>query len=203
MWRTQYGDRILEGAEAKVFAEALLNLLDGVTLCDFDDYELGIECFDNLTFGQKISVLATIGNGLFGKDVKPVELTAVLEAGIAAVFEHLRNKIIIEIDEPELGTDWRELLVAARKEMEGENIPDPTCEDLGEWDTEVQELVNGILWNADYEDAELYIDFPPEKSKRLRNWAGIPACTEFLDGNHAFARVNYQTRQQLLSGETR
>jgi len=95
MWRTQYGDRILEGTEAKVFAEALLNLLDEVTLCDFDDYELGIECFDSLTYGQKISVLATIGNGLFRKDVKPVELTAVLEAGIAAVFEHLKNKIII------------------------------------------------------------------------------------------------------------
>lgn len=28
MWRTQFGDRILEGAQAKVFAEALLNLLD-------------------------------------------------------------------------------------------------------------------------------------------------------------------------------
>ena len=28
MWRTQYGDRILEGAEAKVFADALSSLLD-------------------------------------------------------------------------------------------------------------------------------------------------------------------------------
>jgi len=43
MWRTQYGERTLEGAEAKVFAEALLNLLDEVTLCDFDDYELGMK----------------------------------------------------------------------------------------------------------------------------------------------------------------
>jgi len=174
MWRTQYGDWILEGAEAKVFAEALTSLLDEAIMGTLDDYELGILCFDTLTFGQKISVLATIGNGLFRKDVKPVELTAVLEAGIAAVFEHLKNKIIIEIDEPELGTDWRELVVAARKEMEGENIPDPTCDDLDEWYTEVQELVNGILWDVDYEDAQLYIDFPPEKSRRLRNWAGIP-----------------------------
>ena len=78
MWRTQHGDRILKGAEAKVFAEALLNLLDEVTEFDFDDYELGVKCFDTLTVGQKISVLATIGNGLFRKDVKPVELTAVV-----------------------------------------------------------------------------------------------------------------------------
>lgn len=80
MWRRQYGDRILEGAEAKVFAEALLNLLDEVTLCDFDDYELGIKCFDTLTFGQKISVLTTIGNGLFRKEVKAYCLYTTLAA---------------------------------------------------------------------------------------------------------------------------
>ena len=55
-----------------------------------------------------------------------------------------------------------------------EDIPEPTCDDLDEWETEVQELSHAILWDVDYEDAELYIDFPPEESKRLRNWAGIP-----------------------------
>lgn len=33
----------------------------------------------------------------------------------------------IEIDEPEPGSDWRELLLATRKEMEAEEIADPTC----------------------------------------------------------------------------
>ncbi len=78
MWRTQYGDRTPGEAEAIVFAESLLNLLDEVTLCDFDDYELGIKCFDTLTFGQKISVLTTIGNGLFRKDVKAYRLYTTL-----------------------------------------------------------------------------------------------------------------------------
>ena len=194
MWRTEYGDRILEGAEAIVFAKTLSSLLDEAIMGTLDDYQLGVDCFDNLTFGQRISVLATIGNGLLRKDVRPVKLTAVLEAGIAAVFEHLKNKIIIEIDEPELGTDWRELLVAARKEMEGENIPEPTCDDLDEWYFEVQELANGILWNVDYEDAQLYIDFPPKKSKRLKNWAGIPdnyylAIADELTDEEAQARI--------------
>ena len=79
-------------------------------------------CFDNLTYGQRISVLATIGNGLFRKDVTPVDLTAVVEGAIAAVFKHLKNSIVFEIDEPESRTNWRELVVAARKEMEGEDI---------------------------------------------------------------------------------
>ncbi len=80
MWRTQYGDRTLAVAEAIVFAESLLNLPDEATLCDFDDYELGIKCFDTLTFGQKISALTTIGNGLFRKDVKAYCLYTTLAA---------------------------------------------------------------------------------------------------------------------------
>ncbi len=72
MWRTQYGDRILEGAEAKVFAEALLNLLDEVTLCDFDDYELGIKCFDSLTYEQKISVVGNHWQRLIQDGIRKV-----------------------------------------------------------------------------------------------------------------------------------
>jgi hypothetical protein len=199
MWRTQYGDRILIGAEARVFAEALLNLLDEVTEFDFDDYELGVKCFDTLTFGQKISVLATIGNGLFRKDVPPVELTAVLEGAIAAVFEHLKKKIIIEIDDPEPDTDWRELVVAARKETEGEEsereeIPEPMCTDLDKWETEVEELSDGILWDVDYEDEDLYIDKPPEEAQALKDFMRMrddyfSAIADDLTDEEAEARI--------------
>jgi hypothetical protein len=56
MWRTQYDDRALEGAEAKVFAEALSSLLDSAIAEELDYYDLGIESFDNLTFGQRIAI---------------------------------------------------------------------------------------------------------------------------------------------------
>jgi hypothetical protein len=82
MWRTQFGDRRLEGAEAILFAEALSSQLDEVTSGTLDDYELGVECFDNLTFGQRISVLSIIGNGLLRKDVPLVRLTAILDGAI-------------------------------------------------------------------------------------------------------------------------
>ena len=68
MWRTQCGERILKGVEARVFAESLSTLLDNAIMDQFEDYESDVACFDNLTYGQKISVLATIGNGLFRKD---------------------------------------------------------------------------------------------------------------------------------------
>ena len=174
MWRTDCGERILEGAEARVFAEALATLLDYAIVDQFDDYESGVACFDNLTYGQKISVLATIGSGLFREDVAPVDLTAVVEGAIAAVFEHLKDSIIFEIDTPEFGASWRDLVVAARKEMEGEDIPAPTCIDIEEWDIEVEVLTDRILWDRDYEDGHTYMDHPPEKTEWLKYMARIP-----------------------------
>jgi hypothetical protein len=173
MWRTSCGERTLEDAEARVFAEVLWNLLDEAYLGGSDDYDLGVNAFDSLTYGQKVSVLSIVGNGLLRKDVPPIELMAVWEGGIAAVFEHLRSLIAVEIDEPELGSNWRELVVAARREMEREEILDPTCDDLDEWDIEIQELEYCILWDVDYDDADLYLDQPPEESESLRSMAGI------------------------------
>ncbi len=199
MWRTQYGDRALEGAEAKVFAEALLSLLDEAVMGTLDDYELGIEVFDNLTFGQRIATLSIIGNGLLRRDTPPVRLTAVLEGAIAAVFQHIQDLITFEIDTPEFGTSWRELVIAARRQTEGDDaeraqIPEPTCQDLDEWDLQMQELSDAVLWDGDYQDAQLYIDFPPEESKELRGLMGIPkdyftAIAEDLTDKEAKARI--------------
>jgi hypothetical protein len=179
MWRTQYGDRILEGTEAVLFAEALSSLLDEATSGTVDDYEVGIECFDNLTFGQRVSVLSIIGNGLLRKDVPVVRLAAILEGAIAAIFQHIQEMVTFEIDTPEFGISWRKLVIAARKQMEGDDaerkqIPEPTSEDLDEWDFQMQRLSDAVLWDGDYEDAQLYVDFSPEKSKELRGMMGIP-----------------------------
>jgi hypothetical protein len=196
MWRTECGERILEGAEAKIFAETLLSLLDFTVADELDLYDLGIESFDNLTFGQRISVLSIIGNGLLREDVPPAALTAVVEGAIAAVFKHIRNEIIYEIDEPESRSNWRELVVAARRQMdwEIEEIPEPTCTDINKWKVEVEILSDAILWDTDYEDAKLYIDFPPEKSKELRDWDDIPedyflAIADDLTDKEAKARI--------------
>jgi hypothetical protein len=43
MWRTECGERILEGAEAILFAEALSSLLNEAISGTLDDYEFGIE----------------------------------------------------------------------------------------------------------------------------------------------------------------
>jgi hypothetical protein len=168
MWRTSCGERTLEGAEARVFAEALLCLLDEALMDRFEDYPSGVNCFDDLTYGQKVAVLATVGQGLLCPDAPAVELTAALEGAIAAVFEKLREGVMLEIDEPEMGTSSRDLVVAARQAMEGEEIPNPMCTDRDEWDFQIQELADAILWDADYEDGYLYLDRPPEDAQALR-----------------------------------
>ena len=174
MWRTECGERTLEGAEARIFAETLSSLLDYAITDQFEDYESGVACFDDLTYGQKIAVLATVGNGLLRKDIRPVELTAVVEGAIAAVFQQLKDSIIFEIDMPEFGASWRELVVAARKELEGEDIPAPSCTDIEEWDLEVEVLTDRILWDRDYEDDRTYADHPPEMTQWLKDMARIP-----------------------------
>jgi hypothetical protein len=173
MWRTECGVRILKGAEARVFAEALSGLLDEAIQGTLDDYELGIRCFDDLTFGQKSSVLSTISNGLLREDVPPVELTAVVEGAIAAVFQHLKCEIIYDIDEPECPRPWRKWVVAARQETGGENILPANCEDIDEWDTEVEELADRILWDSDYENGAIFMDHAPEKTQWLKDMANI------------------------------
>ena len=173
MWDTSCGKRTLKDIEATLFAETLWDLIDETNLNDEDDYILGVHVFDKLTYGQKISVLSIVGNGLLRKDVPCVPLTAVLEGAIAAVFEHLKNCIIFEIDVPDVSSNWRKTVVAARKEAGGEQTPLSNCEDLEEWGIEVDSLAEAILWDADYDDENLFIDDAPEKAKMLMTLAGI------------------------------
>ena len=174
MWRTECGDRILDSAEAILFAKALSSLLNEATMGTLDYYKFYIESFDNLTFGQRISVLAIIGNGLLREDVPLVRLTAILDGAVAAVFKHIENEIAYEIDEPESRTNWRELVVAARKEAGAQDVPAPTCVDADEWELEVEVLTDRILWDRDYEEGHIYMDHAPEKTQFLKQMAMIP-----------------------------
>ena len=196
VWRTECGDRILDGAEAILFAKALSSLLNEAMMGTLDDYKFYIESFDNLTFGQRISVLAIIGNGLLREDVPLVRLTAILDGAIAAIFKHIENEIAYEIDEPESRSNWRELVVAARNQIGGEieEIPETTCTDMNKWKVEVEILSDVILFDTDYEDSKLYIDFPPEKSKDLREQMDIPddyfmAIADDLTDEEAQAKI--------------
>ncbi|MBL7189989.1 MAG: hypothetical protein ISS70_26980 [Phycisphaerae bacterium] len=128
------------------------------------------------------------------EDVPVVALTEVVEGAIAAVFKHLKYEIIYDIDEPECPRPWRKWVVAALEEVQAEVIPAPNCTDTREWGFQLEQLSDRILWDTDYEDAELYIDFPPEKSRELRDWDDIPdnyytAIADDLTDEEAKAKI--------------
>ncbi|MBN2130828.1 MAG: hypothetical protein JW741_15105 [Sedimentisphaerales bacterium] len=164
MWRTSCGDRTLQRAEARLFAEVLLSLLDQEEALRLEDCPLGIECYDRLTYGQRICVLGMIGNGLLRADVPTAPLTPVVDAAVAAVFEHLKSLVEMGIDEPAWWKDWRTPIVAAGREMGAEGMPDPSCDDIEEWERAIQELKDGILSGAGRQGPWRRAGRPPETS---------------------------------------
>jgi hypothetical protein len=172
MWHTNCGDRTLEEAEARLFAQTLWDFLCELEVED-GDFDAGLRVFDCLTYGQKLSVLSIIANGLLKPDVPICKLTAAVESAIAAVFEYLKILVLLEIDEPEIPSDWRKMILAARKESGAEDLSEEDCEDHQEWLIQVEELSYLILWDYDFEDEDLYVDMLPEESSRLKEFMRI------------------------------
>jgi hypothetical protein len=113
MWLTPDGERILQGAEARLFREALAVVVDMVR----EDYEghqeFGAPPFDNLQPNQKLAVLADVGIALLQEDRPMPRLTAVREAAVAAVYEAVMIWVEMEIDQAAEGLEsptWRELI---------------------------------------------------------------------------------------------
>lgn len=102
------------------------------------------------------------------KDVPHVRLTVIFDGAIAAVFKHIDNEIAYDIDEPESLSNWKELLIAARQEIGGEikQIPEPNCTNMGKWNLEVGILSEAMLFDTDYADSKLYMDFHPDGNYR-------------------------------------
>lgn len=159
MWHTNNGDRTLEKAEATLFAHVLWDFSQELEISE-GEYDVDLPVFDRLTYGQKASVLSITGNGLLKPDAPIRDLTAVVECAIAAVFEFLKLEVVVECDEPDNETNWRQLILNARKQADAEDLPDADCTDAKEWINEVDELTDMILWDSDYEDEALFIDSP-------------------------------------------
>ena len=167
MWHTNCGDRTLEGAEAKLFAEALWDFVQKLGL-DEGNFDVGLEVFDRLTYGQKVYLLSVIGNGLLRPDVPIRKLTSVVEGAIAAVFCYLEIAVIIEIDDG-INSNWRKMILAVHRQIDVEYLLDEDCDDEEEWSIQIEVLSYLILWDADYEDEDIFIDSPPEEAHGLQD----------------------------------
>ena len=71
MWNTPEGNRHLHGAEAHVYCQTLLELIDAIRAeCDFDvKAEYGITAFDDTEWQQKLAMLLGVTRPLLLSDV--------------------------------------------------------------------------------------------------------------------------------------
>ena len=195
MWHTSEGDRNLEGNEAKLFKNGITGLVEyEKEEGDLDGFGYSTAVFDNLTWSQRLAVLENAATHLLTKTNAIPKLTAVNEAAIAAIFEHISFEIDREIDLEPPRTDWRQLVLNTHLERFGQYVDgrsvidglideeesdesyipesaDSERRDL--WHPLVQSLADQILWDRDFEMMEDFLDEPPEKAGMLRQIMGI------------------------------
>lgn len=170
MWHTEIGDRILTGAEAVLFAETLTEMVE-ICITEENDYDFGIQVFDDLTYNQKLFILLEIANGLFKPTVKVQKLTAVNEGAIAAVFENMKALVQMELDD-NLKPLWRKLIWDCLAQIGKKKFIGLRSKDYEKWEDVIEILTNRILWDLDYLDNSL-ADLPPEHAEEVRRAIAI------------------------------
>ena len=186
MWWTSSGERTLTGAEAALLRESIGDMTD--SLHDEaegldDEWPCGVKLFDELSWQQRLFTLERVANALLTSDVPSPELSAVNEATVGAIFAMLRRNVVIELNEAnDLHVSsafdayyWRRL-VAACQEPPGSDddfYVEVESADLEDWEILIASLGDRILWDADWDMPELFLDEEPDTSRGRRKMLGI------------------------------
>ncbi len=166
MWRTPNGDRTLKGADATLVRELIAQVVENLEIeagGDLDRWDFGVTLFDELQTPQKFALLAAVGTALLREDVAPLPLNAINEATVAVLFQALTQAIQVEIEldlEPESQSWWRSMVLAATRDIDGDDdeLPPCTSSDLAEWDVLTEVLASFVLWDEDWDMTKLVMD---------------------------------------------
>jgi len=152
MWRTVYGDRVLKGAEAAIFAASILDIVRRGELRDSTPF--GIPVFDSLMYPQRIAILHQAAFTLFRPEIPVPEPTAILEGAVAAVVYNIYELLKREVLDRPSDTSFRTLLARAVRTLARgeirEMMPDDSSDDLGEWAGCMDSLHYSILSDRCY-----------------------------------------------------
>lgn len=184
MWRTPNGDRTLIGAEAALIRAAALDLMQSLQEETDDlngEFPCGVKLFDELSWQQRLALLARVASALLDSNVAPPQLSAVNEATVAALFAHVNRNLAIELDyagEEDLPPEydkhcWRRLIAACQEAPNEEFNLKVDSTEASDWDDLIQALQDQILWDADWDMPELFMDAAPELSRRRKYRLGI------------------------------
>ncbi len=137
---------------------------------------MGVSVFDDMQRNQQIGMFHTIARALLCEDEPAPALTAVIEASVWCVYQHVRDMLEVEIEEPaeENGLpSWRQMVLAASRETQvSDELPREGCKEKEDWKFLVDCLESRVLWDYDWQ-LEDSIDLAPEASRRLKDELGI------------------------------
>jgi hypothetical protein len=189
MWQTPEGTRILRDLEAALARRGLETACDLIELgIEADDpWKFGIAQFDSLTPGQQLALLADVARALLYTRVRPPIKTATNEAGVYAIFRSLETAVQFEIDGVQChDKSTRQLICeflatkgsingkeAFNEDDDAEVDPTPECDDISEWEFQIDCIADRILWDRDWESDDLMVDTSPEKAQLLKMHMGI------------------------------
>lgn len=180
-WHTEIGERTLKGAEATLLRESLGNVVDMVEAeieGDSDPWEFGVPVFDQLAAPAKLALLAEVGWALLRDTDACPKLTAINEAAVAILFANIEHSLQFEVDAQKDGFEdsmfWRPLVLAVYREIgDTTDMPAPDCTDTKDWELLVDVLSQRVLWDDDFNDADRFLDAPPDEADSLRDRFGI------------------------------
>jgi hypothetical protein len=176
VWHTPDGDRILTSGEWQLVQAGLELTWDAVEAAkdvEGDPDATGVRVFDDLQHGQQIGLLAIVGKALTDPTMPSPPLSAATESTLAAIFAMLRGWLDVEID---VGahTTIRQLILGAVSEVARDDpLPAPADKDEDEWDMLIEEVEDRLLWDADFEMGDEFLDLPPDAGQELLNQNGI------------------------------
>jgi len=121
-------------------------------------------------------VFHTIARALLCEDEPAPALTATVEASVWCVFQHVRDLLEVEIEDPleeRRQPSWRQLVLAASRETQvTDHLPDENSTEKADWEFLIDCLEGRVLWDYDWQ-LEDSVDLAPDASQRLKDELGI------------------------------
>lgn len=116
-----------------------------------------------------------VGEALLRDDIPCPPLNAVNEATLGVLMKALLQALDFEIDTAQERSDayrtyWRELTLAAIRELDGDDgdLPDPSSCEQADWNILVEVLDSFLLWDDDWERPEVVMDADPETARLIK-----------------------------------
>lgn len=185
MWTIGDQERPLTEHEWACFKLGLILLVDAIDIANEagdDAFCTGVSLFDRQTYAQKLGLLAKVAEALADDELPAPELTAPVEATIAAILQlfwsELETEIEFDFESPPVLEVRRMLLAALQpnedygiEELEFE-LPAEDEEQKSEWQDLFTIFQDRFLQDYDFQLDDA-LDLPPDKAQEFREILGI------------------------------